>query len=55
MQGAARSIQERYSDFREVDGVRAPFRVEAYDGDKLLTTITIEKLLYNTGLTKGEL
>ncbi len=55
LQGEPRTIVERYSDFRDVDGVQAPFLIEAFDGDKPMTTITVEKLLYNTGLTKAEL
>ncbi len=54
-QGEPRTIVERYSDFRDVDGVQAPFLIEAFDADKPITIITVEKLLYNTGLTKAEL
>ncbi len=55
LQGASQSIRQRFSDFRAVDGIQVPFAIETYQDDKLLSKITVEKFLYNTGLRKSEL
>jgi outer membrane lipoprotein-sorting protein len=51
----AQRLEEHYSDFRSVNGVRTPFAIASRTGDLLLTEIQIEKVLHNTGLTKAEL
>lgn len=51
----AQRLEEHYSDFRSVNGVRTPFAIAVRTGDLLLTEIQIEKVLHNTGLTKAEL
>lgn len=51
----AQQLDEYYSDFREVNGVRTPFRIDVRGGGRPLTEIRVEKVLHNTGLTKAEL
>jgi hypothetical protein len=51
----AQRLDEYYSDFRTVNGVQTPFRIDVFAGGRRLTEIRIEKVLHNTGLTKSEL
>lgn len=51
----AQQLDEYYSDFREVNGVQTPFRIDVFGGGRPLTEIRVEKVLHNTGLTKAEL
>lgn len=51
----AQQLDEYYSDFRAVNGVQTPFRIQVFTEARPLTEIRIEKVLHNTGLTKSEL
>lgn len=51
----AQQLDERYSDFRAVNGVQTPFRISVSAEGRALTEIHIDKVLHNTGLTKAEL
>jgi hypothetical protein len=51
----AQQLDEFYSDFRAVNGVQTPFRINVFTAGRTLTEIHIEKVLHNTGLTKSEL
>jgi hypothetical protein len=51
----AQQLDEYYSDFREVNGVRTPFRIDVSAEGRPLTQIRVEKVLHNAGLTKAEL
>lgn len=51
----AQRLDEYYSDFRTVNGVQTPFRINVTASGRPLTEIRIEKILHNAGLTKSEL
>jgi hypothetical protein len=51
----SQQLDEVYSDFRAVNGVQTPFKIEVSTQGRVLTEIAIEKVLQNTGLTKAEL
>lgn len=51
----AQQLDEYYSDFRTINGVQTPFRINVMASGRPLTEIRIEKVLHNTGLTKSEL
>ena len=51
----AQQLDEFYSDFRAVNGIQTPFRIDVSTAGRALTEIHIEKVLHNTGLTKSEL
>ena len=51
----SQQLDEFYSDFRPVNGVQTPFRIDVLSAGRALTEIRIEKVLHNTGLTKSEL
>ena len=51
----AQQLDEYYSEFRTVNGVQTPFRIDVSTAGRPLTEIRIDKVLHNTGLTKAEL
>ncbi len=51
----ARELEESYSDYRDVNGVQTPFLIEVRSAGQLITRITVDKALHNTGLTKAEM
>lgn len=51
----AQQLDEYYSEFRKVNGVQTPFRIDVSTAGRALTEIHIDKVLHNTGLTKAEL
>ena len=51
----SQQLDEFYSDFRAVNGVQTPFRIDVSTAGRALSEIHIEKVLHNTGLTKTEL
>jgi hypothetical protein len=51
----AQQVDEYYSDFRKVNGVQTPFRIDVFGGGRPLTEIQVDKVLHNAGLTKAEL
>jgi len=55
MTGAPAAIEEVYSDFREVEGVRTPFQATVYQNGEKFADVTVKRVAYNTGLTAGDL
>jgi|GEM_PF-3740853 len=55
VQGAAPQVVETYSDFRDIEGVRVPFRTTIHQNDRLLTTSTVSAVKFNQGLTPEKL
>lgn len=51
----SQQLDEFYSDFRTVNGIQTPFRIEVSSAGRALTEIEIEKVAHNVGLTKAEL
>jgi hypothetical protein len=45
------SIEEVFSDWRDVDGIRLPFHWEVMQGDKKAAGITVNDYKINSGLT----
>jgi hypothetical protein len=48
--GSAPNVQEAYSDFREVDGIKIPFRTSVTTGGKPYGEATVVEYRINTGL-----
>jgi hypothetical protein len=55
MAGPASKVEEVYEDFREVAGVRAPFKTVVYQNEKKFAELVYTEIQYNTGLTAEEL
>lgn len=55
VQGAAPQVVETYGDFRDVAGVRVPFRTTIEQNGRLLTTSTVSEFKINQGLTPEKL
>jgi hypothetical protein len=53
--GAPPTVQETYSDFRETDGVKIPFKVTMTTGGKPYGELTVSEFRINTGLKPEEL
>ena len=53
--GGPQTVEEDYSDFREVNGVKAPFRTDILMGGKKYATVTVTSYKINTGLKPEEL
>ncbi|MCB9383777.1 MAG: hypothetical protein H6509_04115 [Bryobacterales bacterium] len=48
-------VEERFSDFRELDGVRLPYKTAIHQNGPLLTDVTVLELELNSGVTVEEL
>jgi hypothetical protein len=48
-------VEERYADFREVDGYRLPYKASISQGGALVTEMTTAEVAFNTGTTEEEL
>ncbi|MEZ5360880.1 MAG: hypothetical protein R2748_00715 [Bryobacterales bacterium] len=48
-------VEERFSDFREIEGVRVPYKTAIHQNGPLLTEVTVIELELNTGVTVEEL
>jgi hypothetical protein len=48
-------VEERYSDFRQVDGIRIPHKVAIHQNGPLLTDVTILEAAVNTGADATQL
>jgi len=48
--GAPQLVEEEYSDFREVNGVKVPFHVTYHQGGKYLADSIVSRIQINTGL-----
>ena len=53
--GEGPKVEDSYSDFREVDGIRVPFKVTSVSETGLSVVTVVKKLEYNTGLKRDEL
>jgi zinc protease len=53
--GPPQPVEEDYSDFHDVDGVKVPFRVDILQGGKKFATVTVTDYKINTGLKPEEL
>ena len=53
--GGPADIEEFYSDFREVSGMRIPFRIEVNQNGARFLEATINEVKFNTGVDPAEL
>ncbi|MFY9727716.1 MAG: pitrilysin family protein [Bryobacteraceae bacterium] len=53
--GAPQPVEEEYSDFREVNGIKVPFHVTYHQGGKHLADSTVTQFKINAGLQLGDL
>ena len=53
--GAGQPVEETFSDFREVSGIKAPFHISIAQSGNKFAEVTIESLQINTGLKPEEL
>jgi len=53
--GAPSPVEEDYSDFRDVNGVKVPFRVDILQGGKKFAEVTVTDYKTNTGLKPTDL
>lgn len=53
--GPPQPVEEEYSDFREVNGIKVPFHVTYHEGGKHLADAAITQFQINTGLQLGDL
>ena len=53
--GSPQTVEEEYSDFRDVNGVKAPFRLDILVGGNKYASVTVTDYKINTGLTPEEL
>ena len=54
-EGSQGPVDQVYSDWREVNGIRLPFQWTIMQGDKKFASTTITDLKVNSGLTKEEI
>jgi len=50
MAGPAEPVEEDYSDYRDVAGIKIPFRIDVLQGGKKYATVTVQDYKINTGL-----
>ncbi len=53
--GGSHQIEEQLSDYREVDGIRIPFKVTILQGGQPFGQGVVEQVKLNSGLTAEEL
>ena len=53
--GAQGTIEESWSDLRDVDGMKVPFKMTVVQGGKKFAEVTVQDLKVNTGLTEAQL
>ena len=49
-EGGPAEVEQIYSDYREVDGIRMPFKTQVNQGGKEVATLTLTEVIYNSGL-----
>ena len=55
MSGAPPNVQETYSDFHDVDGIKIPFKISMTTGGKTYGELTVSEFRANTGLKAEDL
>jgi zinc protease len=55
VRGAPAPAEEDYSDFRDVNGVKVPYRVDILDGGRKFAVVTVTDYKTNTGLKPADL
>ena len=55
MSGAPAEVEEIFSDYREVDGIRVPFQTKILQNGKDFAELTVSEASYNSGLEKEAL
>ncbi len=55
MRGAPSEVKETFSDWRDVGGVKLPFKVQIEQGGKPQGVVTVSDIKINTGLDPAEL
>jgi zinc protease len=53
--GAPSQVEQVFSDYRDVDGLRAPFKVTVLAGGEEFAQVEVGEIHYNTGLDKATL
>jgi len=53
--GPPMTVEETYGDFREVNGMKVPFRVSITQGGRKFAEVTVQEYRINTGLQPEEL
>jgi hypothetical protein len=53
--GAPSEVKEVYSDWREVSGVRLPFKISIEQGGGRAVSVTVQEIRVNTGMSVEEL
>ena len=53
--GAPPLVQETYSDFRDVSGVKVPFKIAMTQNGQRYADVAVSEFKINTGLTMVEL
>ena len=48
--GGPARIEQIYSDYREVDGIRIPFKTQVNQNGREFATLTLTEVIYNSGL-----
>jgi hypothetical protein len=54
-QGGQGPVEQTYSDWRDVDGIRLPFAWTIMQGGKKFASVTVADYKVNSGLTKEEI
>jgi hypothetical protein len=53
--GVQGQMEEEWSDLRDVDGLKAPFKITMRQGARKLADITVQDIKVNTGATEEQL
>jgi hypothetical protein len=53
--GSQGAIEENWSDLREVNGIKVPFKITVLQGGKKFAEVTVQELKVNTGATEEQL
>jgi zinc protease len=53
--GSQGTIEESWSDLREVDGIKVPFKIKVTQNGKNFAEVTVQELKVNTGVTEEQL
>jgi hypothetical protein len=53
--GAPSQVEQIFTDYRDVDGLRAPFKVTVLADGEEFAQVEVSEIRYNTGLDKDAL